>query len=193
MKKTWLPVFVIWIAACISGCGNKQQGQNQQSTAAAQDTGRDASIGAVNAAVANLKNLTTIDAYNANLAITAYTKFVSRFPGDSLAPKYLFEAAKLAMSSGQYPRALAFYDNICAKYSTSKRIPDCIFVEGFIYDNFLKDTAKAHAKYLEVINKYPDNELAKQAKAAIDALGKTDEELMKEFEAKNKKQGAAKA
>lgn len=189
MKKIWLPVFVIFAALCIQGCGSKQ-GQNQQGmSASAQDTSRDASINAVKAAEANLKTLTTIDAYNANLAITAYSKFVSRFPSDSLAPRYLFEAAKLAMSSGQYPRALAFYDQICGKYPTSKKIPDCIFVQGFIYDNYLKDTAKAHAKYQEVINKFPDNELAAQAKAAISALGKSDEELMKEFEAKNKKQG----
>jgi len=189
MKRTWLPVFAIFIASFISGCGSKQQAQNQQGNTPTQDTGRDASINAVKAAETNLKSLTTIDAYNANLAITAYTKFVGRFPNDTLAPRYLFEAAKLAMSSGQYPRALSFYENICAKYPISKKIPDCIFVEGFIYDNFMKDTAKAHAKYQEVINKYPDNELAAQAKAAISALGKTDEELMKEFEAKNKKKG----
>ena len=60
------------------------------------------------------------------------------------------------MSSGQYQKALGFYDNICAKYTNFKKIPDCIFVKGFIYDNYLKDTAKAHAKYLEVITKYPE-------------------------------------
>jgi TolA-binding protein len=187
MKKNWLPVFAIVIASFMASCSSKQQSQNQQSTAPAQDTSREALLNAVTAAETNLKTLTTIDAYNANLVITAYTKFVGHFPNDSLAPRFLFNAAKWAMSSGQYPRALSFYDNICAKYPTSKKIPDCIFVQGFIYDSYLKDTAKARVKYQEVITKYPDNELAAQAKAAISALGKSDEELMKEFEAKNKK------
>jgi TolA-binding protein len=188
MKKTWLPVFAIIVASFMASCSSKQQSQNQ-STAPAQDTSREALLTAVTAAETNLKTLTTIDVVNANLAITAYTKFAGHFPNDSLAPRFLFNAAKWAMSSGQYQRALSFYDNICTKYPASKKIPDCIFVQGFIYDSYLKDTAKAHAKYQEVINKYPDNELAAQAKAAISALGKTDEELMKEFEAKNKKQG----
>lgn len=184
MKKSHLPIIAIVVGSLAAGCGNKQQSQSGNTLS--QDSIKKTSINAIQAAEANIKSLTTLDTYNANLAITAYTKFTSQFPDDTLAPLFLFKAANMAMSSGQYQRALGFYDNICAKYTNFKKIPDCIFVEGFIYDNNLKDTAKAHAKYQEVITKYPNNELAAQAKAAISVLGKSDEELMKEFEAKNK-------
>jgi TolA-binding protein len=186
MKKIWLPVAVVYFASLISACSNNQ---NKSGNTSGQDTGRQACINTINAVEKNMKTLTTLDTYNANLAITAYTKFSGGYPNDSLAPVFLFKAASMAMSSGQYQRALSFYDNIQAKYPGYKQISDCIFVEGFIYDSFLKDTARAHAKYLQVVTKYPDNNLASQAKAAISALGKSDEELMKEFEEKNKKEG----
>ena len=54
-------------------------------------------------------------------------------------------------------------------------------------DNFLNDDAKAKIIYEEVIAKYPNLSYANDAKAAINNLGKTDEELIKEFEKKNKK------
>jgi len=189
MKK---PITLIFICSVpfFFGCKN---GQNQSAAnGISADSARATSIRAIKAVETKLKNVTTLDNYNANMAITAYTKFASQFPNDSVTPKFLFKAASLAMSSGQYQRALGFYDNIYTKYPTFNQAPDCIFVEGFIYDSFLKDTAKAHAKYQEVITKFPNNNLAEQAKAAISALGKSDDELIKEFEAKNKKQAAKK-
>jgi tetratricopeptide (TPR) repeat protein len=191
MKK---PITYIFICSVpfFFGCKN---GQNDSSAHAAisRDSLRAGDIRDIKAVETKLKNVTTLDTYNANMAITAYTKFAGQFSDDSLSPKFLFKAASLAMSSQQYQRALGFYDSIYAKYPKFNQAPDCIFVEGFIYDSFLKDTAKAHAKYQEVITKFPDNNLAQQAKAAIAALGKTDDELIKEFEEKNKKKGDKKS
>lgn len=185
MKKIWLPIIIVYVAGLMAGCSHN----TDKSSNSGQDTLRRSTLNAITAVEKNMKTLTNLDSYNANLAITAYTKFSGQFPDDSLAPVFLFKAASMAMSSGQYQRALGFYDNIQVKYPNFKQIPDCIFVEGFIYDSFLKDTAKAHAKYQQVVSKYPDNTLAPQAKAAISALGKTDEQLMKEFEEKNKQEG----
>jgi len=187
MKKLCLALTVIYSALSLAGCSSKQQGQSGNATGA--DSSKQSYINTITAIEAKMKTLTTLDNYNANLAITAYTRFDEKFPDDTLAPVFMFKAANMAMSSGQYPRALGIYDNICAKYSSFRQVPDCIFVEGFIYDSYLKDTAKAHAKYTEVINKFPNNSLAPQAQAAISALGKSNEELMKEFEEKNKKAG----
>jgi TolA-binding protein len=190
MKKPIAFVFICSVPF-LFGCKN---GQNQSSAGGpSQDSLRAKDIRDVRAIETKLKDITTLDNYNANLAITAYTKFATQFPDDSVTPKFLFKAASLAMSSRQYQRALGFYDNVYTKYPNFNQAPDCIFVEGFIYDSFLKDTAKAHAKYQEVITKFPNNNLAQQAKAAIAALGKSDEELIKEFEEKNKKQGDKKA
>lgn len=187
MKRIWIPAALIVVAFYFAGCGNKQQGQNQQNSTM-QDTGRQAYINDINAIETKLKNSTTIDTYNANLAITAYSKFAGHYPNDTLSPVFLFKAGNMAMSSEQYQRAISIYDNILAKYPSFRQIPDCIFVEGFIYDDYLKDTAKAHVKYSEVVSKYPNTILAQNASAAINDLGKSNEEIMKEFDEKNKKE-----
>ena len=147
----------------------------------------------VKSAEDKLKDVTKIDVKNANKAISSYTKFAQYFPGDSLSPGFLFKAAMLAMSCNQYQRALGLYDSIYMNYPTFKQAADCIFVQGYIYDNFLKDTAKAHAKYQAVINKFPSDKLAMDAKAAISDLGKSNEEIIREFEEKNQKKDSAKA
>jgi outer membrane protein assembly factor BamD (BamD/ComL family) len=144
-------------------------------------------IANVKAIEIKLSTQPTLDPTSANIAVTAYTAFVNKFPDDTVSPKFLFKAANLVMTIGQYDRAIRLYDSICTKYPGFRYVPDCVFVEGFIYDTYKKDTAKAHAKYQEVITKYPDNNLAGQAKAAISALGKSDEELIKEFQEKNNK------
>ena len=51
----------------------------------------------------------------------------------------------------------------------------------------LNDTSKARVIYEQVIQKYPNTQFAIDSKASIDNLGKTPEQLIKEFEAKNKK------
>jgi TolA-binding protein len=190
MKKIAYSVIIVASLAYLCAC---KHGQGNAGTTSGQDTSKATYLNQVKAIEAKLKNATTINSIDANLAITAYTKYAGQFPDDTLSPKFLFKAGSLAMSSGQYQRALGLYDDICNRFPKFNQTVDCIFVEGFIYDSYLKDTAKAHAKYSEVIAKFPDNNLAQQAKAAISALGKSDEELIKEFEAKNKKQGDKKA
>ena len=62
-----------------------------------------------------------------------------------------------------------------------------MFLQGFIYETQLNDTSKARVIYEQVIQKYPNTQFAIDSKASIDNLGKTPEQLIKEFEAKNKK------
>ena len=187
MKKYTRFIVYCSIASSLVSCSSNQQ--KNGATGTAQDTSREALIANVKAVEAKLQTLPTLDATNANLAVTAYSKFASRFPNDTISPKFLFKAANITMTIGQYDKAISLYSSIVAQYPGFKYVPDCIFVEGFIYDTYMKDTAKAHAKYQEVVTKYPDNNLAGQAKAAISALGKSDEELIKEFQEKNKKKG----
>jgi TolA-binding protein len=189
MKRLYFITVALSTSLAFMGCGNKQQSTNQANSNL-QDTSRQAYIDGIVALQGKLKNTSiAADAYTYNLAITQCLKFASKFPSDTLTPVFLFYAGNAARTINQSKRALAIYDNICTKYPNYKRIPDCIFVEGFIYDNDLKDTANAHVKYQEIINKYPTSEYAPQAKAAIAALGKSPDELVKEFEEKAKKQG----
>lgn len=149
---------------------------------------REACLDSIKSVEAKLKTIQTPDAYTYNHAIATYMRFADNFPNDSMTPGCLFDAANISMSLTQYQRAINLYDTISMKYPNFKRAADCIFIRGFIYDDKLKDTAKARAMYQEVINKYPHDSIASQARAALAILGKSYDEIIKEFEAKNKDQ-----
>jgi TolA-binding protein len=169
---------IISLVSC-NGGGNKNATTNATMS-------REACIDSIRSVEAKLKTLKTPDPYTFNMAITAYTRFASNFPNDTMAPSSLFNAAGIAMSLNQYQRAVSLYDTINTKYPTFRKAADCMFIRGFIYDDKLKDTAKARAMYQMVIDKYPNDSLATQARAAIAILGKSYDEIIKEFEEKNK-------
>jgi len=170
---------IVGLVIGLSGCGGGVKTGNLS---------REACLDSIKTVEAKLKTIQTPDAFVYNHAIATYMNFANNFPNDSMAPSCLFDAANISMSLTQYQRALNLYDTITIKYPTFKRTADCIFIRGFIYDDKLKDTAKARAMYQEVINKYPHDSIASQARAALAILGKSYDEIIKEFEAKNKDQ-----
>jgi tetratricopeptide (TPR) repeat protein len=184
MNKTSLLLGALFSIYIFTGCGGSYSRNSHNSGV---DSTRQAALATITATESKLNAGQIPDQYNSNLAITAYLKFADKFADDSLTPGFLFKAASVAMSIGQYSRAVAFYDKIITTYPKFKKTADCVFIEGFIYDDKIKDTGKARAKYEEVIAKYPNDSIAIQAKAALSILGKSYDEIMKEFEKKNRK------
>lgn len=128
----------------------------------------------------------TLDSTTAELAIKAYSDFTFNFSDDKNAPEYLFKAAEIASSIGQYEKAIIYYQTICNKYPDYIYAPDCLYLQGYIYDTFLNNDVKAKEVYEKIIVKHPNHKYATDAKAALQHLGKTDEELILEFKKKNK-------
>jgi TolA-binding protein len=82
--------------------------------------------------------------------------------------------------------AVEYFGKFVTNFSENERVPLALFLQGFIYENNLADMPNAKLKYEEFLEKYPQHEMAKDAQIALQNLGKTPEELIKEFEAKNK-------
>lgn len=171
-------ITLVFLFSCGSG-GNKGVAGNS-------DTLKQSCLNAIKASEDKLKTTQTPDPYTYNLAVSNYLKFATNFPADTFAPMCLFDAANISMSLNEYQRAVNLYDSVTIKYPNFKKAADCIFIRGFIYDDKLKDTAKARAMYQMVIDKYPHDSLASQARAAISILGKSYDEIIKQFEEKNK-------
>lgn len=127
-----------------------------------------------------------LDPNMANIAVTAYYNFVKIYPDDSLAPEFLFKAGEISTANQQYTQALMYYESITKKYPDYKLAPESLYLQGYLLDNFLEKDAEAKIIYEQVITKYPDLPYAADAKSAIKNLGKSDEELIKEFKKKNK-------
>jgi outer membrane protein assembly factor BamD (BamD/ComL family) len=128
-----------------------------------------------------------LDPNVATIAAKAYDDFVTNFPDDSLSPDFVFKAAEISTANQQYTQALMYYEMITSKYPGFKLTAESLYLQGYLLDNFLNDDEKAKVIYEQVIAKYPDLPYASDAKAAIRNLGKSDEELIREFERKNKK------
>ena len=131
--------------------------------------------------VPELKNETAI------LAIQAYSDFATYYPTDTLAPDYLFKAGQVATAAKKYKQALSIYQSITSKYPDFKYASESLYLQGFLLDNFMNDDAGAKIIYEEIISKYPNTTLAKDSKAAINNLGKTDEQIIEEFNKTNNK------
>ncbi len=128
-----------------------------------------------------------LDPGRAELAVNAYVSFVQQFPDDSLSPDFLFKAAEISTAVGSYEKALLYYKQITGKYDHYKLYPESLYLQANLLDNYLNDDAAAKIIYEQVILKFPDSAYANDAKAAINNLGKSDEELIKEFKKKNRK------
>jgi outer membrane protein assembly factor BamD (BamD/ComL family) len=123
---------------------------------------------------------------SADSLISEYELFIKDYPKDSLAPVYLFKAAGMSMNLGDGARAITFFDRMVKEYPAHPKAALALFFKGYVQENILRDLGKAKETYLLFLEKYPGNEFADDAKASIENLGKTPEQMIREFEAKNK-------
>ena len=65
-----------------------------------------------------------------------------------------------------------------------------MFFKAYIYENQIKNLEKAKEIYLQFIEKYPNDDFAKDAKIALQNLGKSPEQMVREFEERRKADSA---
>lgn len=123
--------------------------------------------------------------FNPNLAsegINAFNEFIQKFPKDTLVPEYLFRMSDLYRASGNYSKAIEALAEICNKHKNYRKVPESLFLQGFYFQEYLKDTANARHYYRELISKYPNHDFADDAQVL---LTKTEDEILKSIEQKN--------
>ncbi|PLX10859.1 MAG: hypothetical protein C0598_09590 [Marinilabiliales bacterium] len=104
--------------------------------------------------------------------------------GDSLAPEYLLKSADIAMNMKKPVPAINAFNIILTDYPNHKNAPYALFLKAFVYEDILNNNDKARKFYQEFLIKYPDNEYADDVRISLKNLGKTPEELIREFENK---------
>ena len=128
----------------------------------------------------------SVNKVKAEELVHIYLDFAKQFPNDSIIPEYLFKAADISMNIMESGKAIEIYDQIINNYPEYKKAPECLFLKGFVYENNLHDLVNAKKYYTEFVEKYPENDFADDAAMSLKNLGKSPEELIKEFEAKIK-------
>lgn len=124
----------------------------------------------------------TLNSDKVNDLIAVYVAFAEKFPGDSLAPSYIFKAGDIAMNTNRSMEAIKFYDRILTDFPNYRKAPEALFLKGYVYENNLGRLDKAKEIYEAFITKYPDNEFTDDAKVSLQYLGKSPEELIEIFQ-----------
>ena len=99
-----------------------------------------------------------------------------------MSPEYLFKSANLYRYKRKFFEALSIYENIESNYPEFDKGPQSLFLQAFIFENELGDLEKARSLYEEFLEKYPDDDFAKDAQHCLDNLGKPLDDIIKEFE-----------
>lgn len=121
-------------------------------------------------------------------AINDYKKIVSDFPKSNYAASTKFELGKLYQGHvlPKIPReesmkeAIKYYTQVNTEYPDSVEAINSLFMIAFLEANEIGNLDKARETYEEFIKRYPDHELAVSARAELNNLGKTPEEILQE-------------
>jgi len=171
MRKLSFCALLMFIAV-LSGCGPS----------------REKSVKTIDSLEKRLFSPTTtgFDKVKADSLLAAYESFNKHFSEDSLAMKFTFKAANLAMNLGNPAKAIELFDRFMEKYPESPKAAVSMFFKAYIYENQLKNLDKAKEVYLQFIEKYPDSDFTNDARIALQNLGKSPEQMVREFEEKRK-------
>jgi tetratricopeptide (TPR) repeat protein len=117
-----------------------------------------------------------------NNLIQQYEIYANTFPEDTLGAEFLFKAADLYNSTKQPDAALGEYARLMTHYPKYSKIPMCYFLTAFVYENSLHNYVKAAEWYNQFIALYPDHPMVHDAKVSLQNLGKSPDQMVREFE-----------
>lgn len=128
-----------------------------------------------------------VDVKVANDAIRAFTDYAFYCESDSLSPIFLIKTAQIAMSINNPNQAKVVLDRVISNYPKFKNKPAAIFMLAQLYDEqtLLNNEAEAKKLYEQLVYEYPKSDWAVSAKGALKLLGKSDAQIVNEFNKKN--------
>ncbi|MCK9400733.1 MAG: tetratricopeptide repeat protein [Bacteroidales bacterium] len=120
--------------------------------------------------------------------VQAYISYAESHKESPEAPDYLYSAADLSLNIGKSKESLDMYNRIIYQYPDYKKAPECLFLVGYIYENYFEQYGKAKEIYESFLKKYPNHDFADDAAISIKNMGKSPEELIRSFEEQNNQQ-----
>jgi len=111
-------------------------------------------------------------------------RYAALLPEEKETPNWLFQAGELAGSLHQYDKTLALYKKINEEFPAYEKSSQVLFMRAFTLDSELKRLEEAKVLYEDFIKKYPKDDFADDAQFLLDNLGKSEEELIRNFQKK---------
>jgi outer membrane protein assembly factor BamD (BamD/ComL family) len=173
MKSTKVIISLFMVVGLMFGC---QQPAEKEVTKTTEE-----SIAELESSLFDSES-NTLDRKKANELSYLYEKWAHENKENVEAPSYLLKAADISMNLNNPRRSIGLFDQILKNYPQSKQASSSAFLKAFVYDDQLKDYVNAGKYYTEFIEKYPESPFINDAEASLKNLGKSPEELVKEFE-----------
>ncbi len=115
-----------------------------------------------------------------------YVAFAQDHPKHKQAPLSWFKAGEVSEGLKEYEEAVRYFKEVYTNYPSHKKAPVALFVEGFIYQDKIKNNALATERFNQLMESYPEHELAEQAEAYLNLMKLRDEDLLEFLENKQK-------
>lgn len=116
--------------------------------------------------------------------LAAAETFAQEFPTDTAAALPLYRAAEVARALGKPAKAIEIYQQIITQYPTFSKAAEAHFMLAFSYDEDMNNLESARKEYEAFIKTYPSHGFVDDAEMLLSNLGKSDEEILRELEAK---------
>ena len=195
--KAHLKTFLRWgsfalLLGIVVACGSGENNETDQNTSI-EDTLSDKQkliqkIGELEQLVYTGENGQLNPAYAQEL-LTLYKGFSDANPLEKETAEYLFKGGNVARGLGEFETAIAIFQRIRKNYPEYDRVMESLFLTAFIYENNLNQQGVAKGIYEEVIEEFPETRFAEDAKASIENMSLSEEELIKKFKAQNQDPG----
>jgi TolA-binding protein len=119
-------------------------------------------------------------------AVLSYQKLIEEYPKHNLVPEAISELATIYQNKQvkniseeeNLNKSVELFIRLHDDYPSSEYAPSGLFMAGFIYANELQNFEAAKAIYQQFLNEYPEDELAASAKAELDFMGLSPEEIL---------------
>ena len=177
-------VSFFFIAIISLACGNQGEESQENSTFVALDkmniNNLDEEIKKREKAVR--ADTAGIDAQKAAGLMEAYAVYAERFPNRANSADRLFKAGELAMSLNHAVQSIKYFEAVYNKYEDYEKRPYALFLKAFVLENQAKEFEQAKLVYEEFLQNYPRHQMADDAEYSLKNMGKSPEELIREFE-----------
>jgi tetratricopeptide (TPR) repeat protein len=189
--KVFKIVSVVLFLSVLSACGSKTEKQDEVEV--------EVNTSRVDVNKLNLTNLLaeikkreeafktekTVNNRNAFLLMEAYVAFSERFNNRENADEYLFKAGELAMSQEFTVEAIRHLTRLYDEFPRYEKRAYGLFLLGFVQENYSGNLDEAKRIYELFLTEFPNHEMADDAKVSIENLGKSPEQIIREFEIKD--------
>jgi tetratricopeptide (TPR) repeat protein len=184
-KSINLQLFSVLIIAALSfACGNQEEKAEDSTTYVAIEKMNIENLGAeiMKREKALREDTTGVDPQKAASLMEAYAVYAERFPNRANSADRLFKAAELAMSLNHAVQSIKYFDKVYNDYEDYEKRPYALFLKAFVLENQAKEYDQAREVYQEFLDLYPQHEMADDAEYSVKNMGKSPEELIREFE-----------